>query len=179
MNTDTVRKYSGHTVLELFGHVRIAGFVTEESIAGEAFLRVEVPAVGGKPGFTRYYHPKSVYSMSPTDEATVLAVAAREDHAPVRAWEMPQPKAEPARLAYVGTDDDDEGEDERDDDFFPIPAPASGLPDFTVGSQVSVNGSDDVVRVVQMDYEARTAGVQFRDGSQNTYPFDDLALIPF
>lgn len=45
-----------------------AGRVTEETIAGSALLRVDVPAVPGHGAFTRYFGNGAIYSMTIVDE---------------------------------------------------------------------------------------------------------------
>ena len=55
-------------VCELFGHAKIAGRVSEHTIAGGAFLRVDVPAVDGANGqqaFTRFFGVGAVYAITP------------------------------------------------------------------------------------------------------------------
>jgi len=39
-------------VVELFGHQRIAGKISEHNLGG-TFVRVDVPSVGGRPAFTK------------------------------------------------------------------------------------------------------------------------------
>ena len=62
-------------VLELFGHQRIAGYISEYNFAGAAFVRVDVPQCGEVPGFTRMFHTNAVYCFNPVDEQTMLDVA--------------------------------------------------------------------------------------------------------
>lgn len=112
MNSETVKKYAGWTVLEIMGHVRIAGMVTEETVAGVALLRVDVPEAAGHAAFTRYYHPNSLYSMCPVDEATARMVAEHNRHPPIQSWEIPRAKAEPERIAAGDGFDGDRFEDE-------------------------------------------------------------------
>ncbi|HZR77899.1 MAG TPA: hypothetical protein VFA58_01750, partial [Chthoniobacterales bacterium] len=52
-------------LVELFGHARIVGRVTEATIAGGAFIRVDIPDKEGKTIFTRFFGPSAIYSMSP------------------------------------------------------------------------------------------------------------------
>jgi hypothetical protein len=73
-------------ILELMGHRRLAGFLTEQEIAGKGFLRLEIP---GQPGATQLYNPTSVYCITPTSEAIARAVAATSQPAPVQRWELP------------------------------------------------------------------------------------------
>lgn len=73
-------------VVELMGHRRLAGFLTEQEIAGKGFLRLEIP---GQPGATQFINPNSVYAITPTTEAIARAVAETHQPAPVQRWELP------------------------------------------------------------------------------------------
>lgn len=59
-------------VVELLGHQRIAGFVSEIQVAGSPFLNVEVPSCDDREGFTRYYSPSAIYCINPTTEQVML-----------------------------------------------------------------------------------------------------------
>jgi len=49
-------KFEAWDLLELFGHQRLAGMLSEQTIGGCHFIRIDVPAVGGDvPGYTRYF----------------------------------------------------------------------------------------------------------------------------
>lgn len=72
-------------VIEMLGHRRLAGHVTEAQISGASFLRVDIP---GEPQVTQYIAPGSVYAIHPTTEEIVRSVAARFRPAPVQRWEL-------------------------------------------------------------------------------------------
>lgn len=57
-------------IVELFGHTKIAGRISEQQIAGATMLRVDVPEADNQPAFTRFYGPSAIYSITPTDEQT-------------------------------------------------------------------------------------------------------------
>jgi len=57
-------------IVEVMGHVEYAGFVTAETIAGAAMLRVDVPDVEGRGAFTKYLATGALYGISPCSEAT-------------------------------------------------------------------------------------------------------------
>lgn len=63
-------------IVELMGHHRIAGLVSEELVAGVPMLKVEVPAarVEGEGSvsdpFVRYYGAKALYALTPCEEHT-------------------------------------------------------------------------------------------------------------
>ena len=60
--------FSQWCLVELFGHQRIAGQVTEETIGGCSFVRVDVPAVDGSEALTKFYGNGAIYSMTPVSE---------------------------------------------------------------------------------------------------------------
>jgi len=63
-------------VVEIFGHRRHAGRIREEERFGARMLRVDVPTVGsdGQPSawVTHWYGGSAIFSLTTTDEATVL-----------------------------------------------------------------------------------------------------------
>jgi len=61
-------------IIELFGHSKLAGRVSEQTIGGATFLRVDVPEMEGCPAFTRFYGAGAVYAITPTDEKTARRV---------------------------------------------------------------------------------------------------------
>lgn len=74
-------------LVELFGHQRIVGFVSQQSLGAAALLRVDVPNLlkDGKivrQGFTRYFGPGAIYSITPVDEATVRRMLPSVDGTP-------------------------------------------------------------------------------------------------
>lgn len=84
----------GWAIVELMGHNAIAGQVTEQSIGGAAFLRVDVPEMDGKPAFTKFYSGSAVYAITPTDEATARQAAANLAVRPVNLWVVPDGRRE-------------------------------------------------------------------------------------
>lgn len=77
-------------IVELFGHQRIAGLMTEQVIAGQGFVRIDVPAVDSSSGVivahTKIYGAGAIYAINPVDEA-LATIAAREiRHAPVSSY---------------------------------------------------------------------------------------------
>ena len=92
------RSFEGHAILELFGHNMIAGHVSEESIGGASFVRVDVPPVDGRPGYTKFFGGAAIYAITPTDEETVQTAAERLCIRPVKTWVVPSPKELPAEI---------------------------------------------------------------------------------
>jgi len=77
-------------IVELMGHQRIAGMVTEETLFGSALMRVDVPAVEAKhrPGFTKYCGASAIYAITPVEEQIARAVAEAYDNRPVEEWRL-------------------------------------------------------------------------------------------
>lgn len=93
--TESANPYEGFAVLELMGHRRLGGFVSEVEFGGGKFIRIDVPGEGDEPVATQLYGPSAVYCLTPTTEEMARAVAAHNRPAPVHRYELP--RAEPAR----------------------------------------------------------------------------------
>lgn len=90
MNEST--KFEEWALLELFGHQRLAGRVTEQQIGGASFVRVDVPDDGKKKGWklTRHYNPSAIYSITPVTEATARMIAKTIESEPISRWDITQ-----------------------------------------------------------------------------------------
>lgn len=95
--TDTPT-FAEWVILEILGHRRMAGYLTEQQIAGAGFLRLDIPAADGQGVVTQYYAPSSIYAIHPTTKAIAQHVAQTYRPAPVQHWELPA--AEPAEPTY-------------------------------------------------------------------------------
>ena len=58
----------GFAVCELLGHRVIIGKVTEVTVAGAGFIRVDVPGPDGAPAVTSFFPPSSIYCLTPISE---------------------------------------------------------------------------------------------------------------
>lgn len=92
-------------LVELFGHNRIAGKVTEAEIGGGALIRVDVPAVKDRDPLTKYYNVKAIYGITPVDEATARRMAESIDAAPINAYSLDR-EVERRKLLAAGEEDD-------------------------------------------------------------------------
>lgn len=76
-------------IMEIFGHQRIAGYMTEQVIGGQGFIRIDVPAIPAETGseamqaHTKFYGPGAVYAINPVDEPIAKLAAKQIRHAPV------------------------------------------------------------------------------------------------
>lgn len=80
-------------LVELMGHQRIVGFVSEQTIGGAAMLRVDVPDAEGATRFTRLYGSSAIYAINPVSKEVALKLAGAVDAEPVKAWQLPAPSA--------------------------------------------------------------------------------------
>lgn len=112
MNEETTpAKFKEWALVELMGHNRIVGQVTEAVLAGGAFLRVDVPEYDGEKAFTRFYSPSAVYCISPVSEDVARGLLTHGRNEPVSRFELPA-------LAEKVSAPEDRGESQNKDELF-------------------------------------------------------------
>lgn len=125
MNQTDAAKFEGWCVVEVFGHQKFAGYVSEQALGGASFVRVDVPECVGEPGdppipaFTKLFGDAAIYSISPVSEEFARAAAAWLRKRPVDIY-MPalyprETQQTPELMA--GEDDAFDGDDGSDDIF--------------------------------------------------------------
>lgn len=87
---ETQEKFEAWAVVELFGHQRIAGKVSEQTIGGCSFLRVDVPAAGEVLGFTKFFGNGAIYAMTPCTEEIARAAAGAYRVVPISHYDIPE-----------------------------------------------------------------------------------------
>lgn len=108
-------KFGTWATLELFGHVRLQGYVQECDLFGTTMVQIDVIGEDGGQGETRYYGAAAVYSCRPCSEEEIKAeIEQRRQWAARRAALMERP-ALSARVTEE-TDDDEDDEDKDEDD---------------------------------------------------------------
>jgi hypothetical protein len=83
--------FEGWAIVELLGHRRIAGRVSEAEIAGAKLLRVDIPGDGSEDFATQFVGGASIYCLTPTTEEMARAAARSSRPEPVTRWELPKP----------------------------------------------------------------------------------------
>jgi hypothetical protein len=101
------KSFENWAILELLGHVRLAGRVTEESHFGVALGRIDIPTAAGDGYTTQYFGGSSIYRLTPTTEEIARSVAAHSQPRPVQSWELPVRTAITAEQAGPDEPDDD------------------------------------------------------------------------
>lgn len=107
--------YEGWAIVELMGHRRLAGQVSEVEQYGSKLLRLDIPiaAADGQPetSATQFYGGSAIYCVTPATEEVARALAERlGDPRPVMPVSYRLPPPPPAQ------DDDDDVEFALDDD---------------------------------------------------------------
>lgn len=96
-------------VVELMGHRKLAGLVSEEIRFGAPMCRIDVPANGEIAAFTQYYGGQAIYAMTPVSEQVARGVATRLQARPVSVWDIAAVAGDrQARLALANEYDDAE-----------------------------------------------------------------------
>lgn len=99
-------------VVEVMGHRRYAGYVTEQQVAGAGFVRVDVPEVADIPAHTRILGASAIFTIEPTSEAAARAAAEQIRDVPL---ELALERLEQRQLALnTGEDLVVEGDDGDD-----------------------------------------------------------------
>lgn len=111
-------KFDSWGICEVMGHKRFAGRITEQTIAGSALIRVDVPAVTTSRGESNEYSKLigvgSIYCITPTTEEVARKAAA----VLAQRGEDPLPVYIPEERQLAATVSDDHDDDEHDDNPF-------------------------------------------------------------
>lgn len=87
MSTEPFHQWA---IVELFGHQRMAGCVTNEAVGGCNFVRVDVPETSGRPAFTRLLGQGAIYAINIVSEDVARAAADSFRAEPVSVFDLPQ-----------------------------------------------------------------------------------------
>lgn len=113
----TQEKFEIYAIIELFGHNKMAGKVTEQVIGGASFIRVDVPETKSQPSFTRMLHANAIYAINPVTEEVATGYAERIQVQPIQSWdarEVLKRIDEMKKLGQANTDEDRMREAEDD-----------------------------------------------------------------
>lgn len=104
-DNETNEKFGVWAILELMGHQRMAGYVTEETLFGTALGRIDVPGNDVDLSLTQYFGGHTIYRLTPVSEAVARRFAILNRPRPVTLFDLALPEAisdEPAPLADDG-----------------------------------------------------------------------------
>jgi hypothetical protein len=84
------KRFDQWAIVELFGHQKIAGRVSEQVIGGCSFVRVDVPETENEtekaPAFTKLYGNGAIYAITITDEKSARMAARTCVQEPMDVW---------------------------------------------------------------------------------------------
>lgn len=113
-------KFEIWAIVELFGHQKMTGKVTEQTIGGATMVRVDVPDTTAVPGFTRFLNVSAIYAINPVTEEVARGYAERIQAQPIQAWDarevlnrIDQAKKLNAPDVSFGSDNEEEEEEEN------------------------------------------------------------------
>jgi len=104
MDTQNDNKFEQFCIVELFGHNKIAGKVTEQVIGGQSFIRVDVPKTSKRDGFTRFFGNGAIYSITPVSEEIANLAAEQIWTEPVQVYISYQRQLEKDDSDWEGED---------------------------------------------------------------------------
>ena len=82
------KKFELFAVVELFGHTRMSGTVTDSTIGGASFIRIDVPETTKQPSFTRFVNPSAVYAINPVTKEVMEQMAESITSKPIESWDI-------------------------------------------------------------------------------------------
>ncbi|TXH46021.1 MAG: acetyltransferase [Desulfurellales bacterium] len=98
-------------IVEVMGHKKFAGRVTEQVIGGASFVRVDVPASGDELAYSKLFGAGSIYCITPVDEQVARAVAPKCGESPVSVWNLPEEWQTKIRARSLPAPQESAGED--------------------------------------------------------------------
>jgi len=94
-------------IVEVMGHSRYAGRVSESQQFGAPLIRVEVPAVGEMPAYEKHLGAASIFAITPVSEEFARRAAAQFCSRPFTLLDVPDYARLPSPDRDEGPDDDD------------------------------------------------------------------------
>ena len=113
IKTDEIKPIQTWAVVELMGHVKTAGQVTEETHFGTVLGRLDVPEIGDKPANTFFFGGASIFRITPCTEEVARLVLQQNFQAPIVADQLPRPRFGQVELFGEEQEDDETEEGEE------------------------------------------------------------------
>ena len=115
MDTNS-EKFDSWAIVEVMGHSRYAGRVTEQAVGGCNFVRVDVPAFEDHPAFTKLLGQSSIFAITPVTEDIARGMAKQYRNKPVSVFDLPS-AATQRQLSMSQAISDSQLEREIEDDI--------------------------------------------------------------
>lgn len=92
--TGVGEKFETWAIVEVMGHSRYAGLVSEQQLGGASFVRIDVPELVVReqtlPAFTKLLGSSAIFSITPCDEETARKAASRLAIVPFTTFSAPE-----------------------------------------------------------------------------------------
>lgn len=111
-------RFESWAIVEVMGHKRFSGHVSEQSIGGTSFVRVDVPETKRGPAFTKLLGAGSIYCISPVSEEIARADAETNYSHPLQELNLPDEMRTAMREGrkLIGVKSSESNDDELFDD---------------------------------------------------------------
>lgn len=94
-------------IVEIMGHKRYAGYVSEEVVGGASFVRVDVPDQDGYQAFSKMFGSQAIYCITPVSEDAAKAAARNLKEQPLSEWDLPDEWRQAISQGRLSYDADD------------------------------------------------------------------------
>jgi hypothetical protein len=116
--SEEIKPIQTWAVVELMGHIKTAGQVSEESHFGTVLLRLDIPQVNGNPlqggvqPHTEFYGGSAIYRLTPCTEQVAHLVIQQNTSLPLIAYALPRPQFGQTTLGFREVELDEHFQDE-------------------------------------------------------------------
>lgn len=114
---DGDEKFDCWALVEVMGHSRYAGRVTEQAVGGCNFVRVDVPAFEDHPAFTKLLGSASIFAITPVTEDIARGMAKQFRNKPVSVYDLPSAMSQ-RQLSMAPVIPDDAVDSDGDEEVF-------------------------------------------------------------
>ena len=105
----TENGFKSWAIVELFGHTKLAGEVSDGAIGGCSFVRIDIPEVGQNAAHTKFLGQGSIYAITPVSREIAVKMAEKLNAKPVQVYDILPP-----RQGQLGYEDPEEFCDDED-----------------------------------------------------------------
>jgi hypothetical protein len=113
-------KFEQWCIFEIMGHQTYAGMVSEQSIGGSSFVRIDVPECDGIPAFSKCFGAGSIYCITPVTEEIARMRAKSLRQAPLSIYDLPSEIRDKLRTPALTGPSHNEFEDFDPNDDMPL-----------------------------------------------------------
>lgn len=110
-------KFEEWAIVDVMGHQRFIGRVSEQVVAGQGFVRIDVPETPRQKPWTKLVGTASIYAITPITEEIARAMAAEAQVRPINVFDLPEDFK--PRLSHVSRVENEWDDDDGPEEPFP------------------------------------------------------------